>query len=64
LAGNNPASCREKNSPTPETTGLPIACLIIENHCQVHEEKALLACDVCEHDYYIDYRNARPKYVE
>ncbi|MGD2271817.1 MAG: Fe-Mn family superoxide dismutase [Desulfobacterales bacterium] len=43
---------------------MPIACLIIENHCQVHEEKALLACDVCEHDYYIDYRNARPKYVE
>ncbi|MHA7834958.1 MAG: superoxide dismutase [Algiphilus sp.] len=27
-------------------------------------DRALLTCDVWEHAYYIDHRNARPKYLE
>ncbi|MFT7462734.1 MAG: Fe-Mn family superoxide dismutase [Pseudohongiellaceae bacterium] len=43
--------------------------LAIEQHANAGcpltgDSKPILTCDVWEHAYYVDFRNARPKYIE
>ena len=47
-----------------EDSGLSIMKTANADLPLAHGTKALLTIDVWEHAYYIDYRNARPKYVE
>ena len=30
----------------------------------IHNMKPILGCDLCEHSYYVDYKNRRPEYLE
>jgi len=47
-----------------EDSGLSIMKTANADLPLAHGTKALLTIDVWEHAYYIDYRNARPKYIE
>ena len=48
----------------PSTGKLEILKTANADNPLTHGKTTLLGCDVWEHSYYIDYRNARPKYLE
>jgi Fe-Mn family superoxide dismutase len=48
----------------PQTGKLEVTKTANGENPVVYGKTPLLGCDVWEHSYYIDYRNARPKYLE